>query len=437
MYSDNSIPLVDILVSSYNPRAPLVKRAIESIVAQTYPNWHLHLINDGSPVDFAPILQTLHDPRISFYDRPHQGKAAALNYALRHCHGALVAYLDDDDIWYPQHLEVAVDYLLKNELDFVHTDSLSITLKNVDNTWKEIYRSTLHHGIITDKTMNHLGHITVVHKRDLLELVGGYDETRTIYIDWEFFLRVAKHCTPVHIPLVTCENYYYLNETNQLENPVSSRHCSDLLFSKQCSTELFRQAYSTISADDFAQIAQELVDTISLNRSLVAKCQHLQEQLQDLEFHAWPSQNSDNSLLRPTAITFPNDYSEHYFRGSWHPQSVNENYRWINKHACVEMTVPSDHAYFYAEGYLPEEFSEVSLVTVYLNELPFASYELSAGQAFSLNLPLPEGLCARTMIKVGLEFDGTHSPERSAADQRTLSALITKLALLERIDTPC
>src|SRR4051794_10864821 len=94
---------VDILLATFNPKPALIRRAIQSVVDQTYENWTLHIVQDGGN-DLARLIDTPDDPRFHVLWIPHQGKAAALNRALRGSRATFVAYLDDDDVWYPNHL---------------------------------------------------------------------------------------------------------------------------------------------------------------------------------------------------------------------------------------------------------------------------------------------------------------------------------------------
>ena len=103
-------PLVTVLMSSYN-RPLYVKEAIQSVLSQTYENFEFIIVRDGG-CEISQIVNGFGDDRIVFIDRAqNRGKPYSLNQALKRARGKYVAYIDNDDKYYPQHLQVLVDAL--------------------------------------------------------------------------------------------------------------------------------------------------------------------------------------------------------------------------------------------------------------------------------------------------------------------------------------
>jgi glycosyltransferase involved in cell wall biosynthesis len=94
-------------------QASFVRRALDSLCAQSLAEWELIIVNDGSPDETSSIIKSyLADPRIHYYHlATNQGLGAALNYALDRVLAALIAYLPSDDIYYTEHLEKLTTYL--------------------------------------------------------------------------------------------------------------------------------------------------------------------------------------------------------------------------------------------------------------------------------------------------------------------------------------
>jgi glycosyltransferase involved in cell wall biosynthesis len=118
-------PRVGVIVPAYNA-APYIAEALNSVLAQTYTNWEVIVVNDGSPdtealeVALAPFL-----PRIIYIKQENQGTAAARNTAIRHTQAELIALLDADDVWLPDSLAIQVDYLNEHtEVDLVYGDAV-------------------------------------------------------------------------------------------------------------------------------------------------------------------------------------------------------------------------------------------------------------------------------------------------------------------------
>jgi len=95
-------PLVSVLVPTFNRRRYL-KEALAGLLGQTYGQFEAIVVNDGGePV--ADVVERFADPRLVLIERrENRGKAASLNQALALASGKYVAYLDDDDLYYPQH----------------------------------------------------------------------------------------------------------------------------------------------------------------------------------------------------------------------------------------------------------------------------------------------------------------------------------------------
>ena len=82
----------------------IIKKAIQSIINQTFKDWILYIVKDGGDADVQSIVNEFRDDRIKLFEIPHKGKPSALNYAIKQGKAKYIAYLDDDDIWYSDHL---------------------------------------------------------------------------------------------------------------------------------------------------------------------------------------------------------------------------------------------------------------------------------------------------------------------------------------------
>jgi glycosyltransferase involved in cell wall biosynthesis len=101
--------LVSIIMPTFN-RADTIKRAIRSVQAQTFTDWELIVVDDGSTDDTAARIEGC-DPRLKLIRQENQGTAGARNTGLRASAGSYIAFLDSDDEWLPHHLELCVRFL--------------------------------------------------------------------------------------------------------------------------------------------------------------------------------------------------------------------------------------------------------------------------------------------------------------------------------------
>ncbi len=112
MTTDVSRPFVSVLMPTYKQEA-FIARAVDSLLAQTFSNWELLVIDDGSLGDtFRTIERFSADPRIHYYRLPENGGLGrALNEGISRVRADLIAYLPSDDVYYPEHLAALVDAL--------------------------------------------------------------------------------------------------------------------------------------------------------------------------------------------------------------------------------------------------------------------------------------------------------------------------------------
>ena len=135
---------------SYNT-AEYIADSIKSVLAQTYTNFELIIVDDCSTDNTAEVVLSFKDPRIVFLkNEKNSGAAISRNYALREAKGKWIAFLDSDDLWVPEKLEKQVAFMTKYGYAFTYTDyerinesskALSIYCSGPDVvTYKKMYR---------------------------------------------------------------------------------------------------------------------------------------------------------------------------------------------------------------------------------------------------------------------------------------------------------
>lgn len=119
---DNRIPETSIIMPAYN-NARFIGDSIHSVLAQTYINWELLIVDDCSKDNTAEIVESFHDPRIHYQRNAHNmGAAETRNQALKIAKGRYIAFLDSDDLWEPEKLEKQITFMEKNGYAFTFSD---------------------------------------------------------------------------------------------------------------------------------------------------------------------------------------------------------------------------------------------------------------------------------------------------------------------------
>ena len=215
-------PTVSVVVCTYN-RPRYLREAMGSVLAQEYDDWELLVVNDGG-VDVRGITEGLGDNRIRYFNRrENHGKAACLNFALRRARGEYVAYLDDDDRWYSNHLAVLKDALDRNlKAGAAYSDLYEVTVIKDDQGRRFPLQKTIR--VCRDFSrpfmwhFNHVLHVSVMHRRELVLRAGGYDEDVKVLIDWNINRKLSFLADFVHVQKVTGEYFVHHQDSDRISD---------------------------------------------------------------------------------------------------------------------------------------------------------------------------------------------------------------------------
>jgi glycosyltransferase involved in cell wall biosynthesis len=210
-----SSPIVSVILPTRN-RAHAVGDAIASVLAQHFTDWELIIVDDGGGADGTPAVVSpyLADRRIRCIESPAAGAAAARNRGLKAARGELIAYLDSDNVWYPDFLAAAVNELAADPaVDMVYGVLVSDDHR-LDGTrllWEPFDRRRLLAG-------NYIDLNVVVHRRSMVERYGGFDEGLSRLIDWDLLLRYTEHAPARPLPVLAAR--YRVRDDNRISTTV-------------------------------------------------------------------------------------------------------------------------------------------------------------------------------------------------------------------------
>lgn len=199
--------LVSVVLPTYN-RAKVLPRAIESVLNQTYTNIELIIVDDGSRDNTKEIIREFQsqDERIVYLrNKRNLGANAARNIGIMHSTGEFIAFMDSDDMWLPWKLErqIKIMYSSLNSYPIVYSGFIRI-YKTDKNKVILSYYPQKSPPVSADSTSIHLNLLTnanfistptvlipalYIRQNKLL-----FDEKMPRLQDWEFFLRLSKHC---------------------------------------------------------------------------------------------------------------------------------------------------------------------------------------------------------------------------------------------------
>ncbi len=216
--------LVSVVIATRN-YGQYISHAITSVVQQTYPHWELIIVDDGS-TDATPavVAKWCDNPRIRYYRLEGAGQSQAKNLGIRLSQGEFIAFLDADDLWLPDKLTKQVACLRQHPAAGVaYTRRILIgpdgtAIAEPNGTSSIDYPS----GWILDRLLirNFVCFSSSIVRKTVFDHIGLFDESRTMAIDYDLWLRVARHYRFVCIdePLVQ-----YRTGHNNLSRRVDER----------------------------------------------------------------------------------------------------------------------------------------------------------------------------------------------------------------------
>lgn len=187
------MPAVSVITPAYNV-APYIAETIESVLAQTFGDFELIVVDDGSSDETFAITSgyVRRDRRVRLLRQSNSGISAARNYALRVASGPQVAILDGDDAWVPRYLECQMAILNEHpEVDIVTGNAwfLGGPLDGQSaRPWPDLRSLPSLGSLLEDETAVF---IMSVFRRRVYETVGGFDESLRTNEDYDFWIRAA------------------------------------------------------------------------------------------------------------------------------------------------------------------------------------------------------------------------------------------------------
>lgn len=201
-------PMVSVIVPTCD-RPEMLRQALTSIMNQTYQNFEVIVANTGS-TGVQDITNPLNDRGNIIYLRlnPRQRLSVVRNAAIGVARGWYLAYLDDDDIYYPDHLQTLVAFLNSTDYKVAYTDANLAWQKKEGSTYvierKELaYSSDFDNDSILIRNLFPV--ICVMHEKTCLNEVGLFDESLSTHEDWELWIRMSRRFRFAHIRKTTCE----------------------------------------------------------------------------------------------------------------------------------------------------------------------------------------------------------------------------------------
>lgn len=233
-------PLVSVIVPTRN-RLDMVKEAVASILSQTLNSLEVVVVNDGGD-DLTELLESFHDDRIVHLCLPERReRSAARNAGIRAARGQYIGYLDDDDLYYPDHLSTVISSMREQGVQAAYSDAYRARQQLRDGRYVTIEKKVIYADEFDREELlcaNFIPILCMVHERVCLETAGMFDESLCTHEDWDLWIRIACRYPIRRVPHITSEYRVRDDLTN-----TTTRHKANLVATQE---EVYRRYRSEL-----------------------------------------------------------------------------------------------------------------------------------------------------------------------------------------------
>jgi glycosyltransferase involved in cell wall biosynthesis len=186
---------VSVIVPTYN-RREYIGKALDSILAQTYKNFEIIVVDDGSTDGTKDFLERNYRRRITYLYQENKGASAARNLGILHSRGKFIAFLDSDDVWLPEKLEVQIEVLRSSDKKVALVFSSGWRIDNAGNLIDFAPKGKCPNEI-TSRDLA-LGPVifapptNILIRKDCIIDIGFFNEEITFVEDWDLLIRLRQ-----------------------------------------------------------------------------------------------------------------------------------------------------------------------------------------------------------------------------------------------------
>lgn len=250
-------PYFSIIIPLYNKEI-FIENTLKSIFSQTFTDYEIIVVNDGSIDKSESIVLKFNDKRIRFYSQKNQGVSAARNVGIKKSKGNFIAFLDADDYWYPNHLEIleklikdhpqaglyASRYISKvSEKKFITNSFL-----NIDENFSGIVPDFFYSSLVSRIALTS----AVIVPKAVFDKTGFFNTSISSGEDLDLWIRIAIYF-PVAITASITVKYNAMDDSSLSNKNINDKKLIDFsIFQKKEATHKTLKAFLDINRMDYA-----------------------------------------------------------------------------------------------------------------------------------------------------------------------------------------
>lgn len=250
------MPLISVIIPAYNSETT-IRETIESVLKQTFSDFELIVINDGSTDRTLEIASSIKDARIKVFSYANAGGAVSRNRGFSHSYGEFIAFLDADDLWTPDKLEAQLEALKENPQAAVAYSWLNA----IDESGKFLRKGNHRTEIGDIFTKLYLipfvetGSNPLIRRQAFID-VNGFDESLTASQDYDLYLRLAARFEFIAVPF---PQVLYRISSNSMSANVRRQEVTSLFVRERAFNESPKPLPPELKRDSIANFYKDTI----------------------------------------------------------------------------------------------------------------------------------------------------------------------------------
>ncbi len=195
------MPKISVVIPVYNGEKT-IQKTIESVLNQTFKDWELIIIDDGSQDSTVRIIREIEDSRIRLFSYDNAGLASSRNRGIAHAQGEFISFLDADDLWTSDKLEMQFQALEKHPeaaVAYSWTDYIDQSSQFLHSGRHITINGNIYQHLLVNNFLENGSNPLI--RKQALNQVGGFDSSINSVADWDMWLRLAARYQFVAVPL--------------------------------------------------------------------------------------------------------------------------------------------------------------------------------------------------------------------------------------------
>ena len=207
------VPKISIVIPAYNAESTITE-TIESVQKQTFSDFEVIIVDDGSTDKTVEVINNIHDERIKVISYENGGNALARNRGIKNAKGEFIAFIDADDMWTPDKLELQLAALEKYPEAGIAYSWTYFKYEKEEDSYADcssFFEGNVYRDLLVKNFLQNGSNPLI--RKQVIDSIGFFNPTLKCSVDWDFYLRLAAKCNFV---LVQKPQVIYRQSSNSI-----------------------------------------------------------------------------------------------------------------------------------------------------------------------------------------------------------------------------